>query len=105
MNKIGVMLEAFQTEPLKALTLAREAGADAVQFYAGVGPLDLDRLSLSERRAFEKALQKSGLEISAVDVYKRQPWGRIGRLRLRLGESESRIQDDRRTSRPTGKSL
>lgn len=66
MNKIGVMLEAFRTEPLKALTLAREAGADAVQFYAGVGPLDLDRLSLSERRAFEKALQKSGLEISAV---------------------------------------
>ena len=33
------------------------------------------------------------------------PWERIGRLRIRLAESKSRVQDDRRTSRPTGKSL
>ena len=32
-------------------------------------------------------------------------WERIGRLSLRLAESERRVQDDRRTSRPTGKSL
>ena len=33
------------------------------------------------------------------------PWARIGRLCGRLVESESRVQDARRTSRPTGKSL
>ena len=33
------------------------------------------------------------------------PRERIGRLSTRLGKSESRVQDDRRTSRPTGKSL
>ncbi|MBU9735741.1 hypothetical protein KTH81_03665 [Lachnospiraceae bacterium ASD3451] len=33
------------------------------------------------------------------------PWERIGRLRIRLVKSESRVQDARRTSRPTGKSL
>ena len=33
------------------------------------------------------------------------PRERIGRLRIRLVKSESRVQDDRRTSRPTGKSL
>ena len=33
------------------------------------------------------------------------PWERGGRLCIRLVESESRVQDDRRTSRPTGKSL
>ena len=33
------------------------------------------------------------------------PWRRIGRLCRRLVESESRVQDARRTSRPTGKSL
>ena len=33
------------------------------------------------------------------------PRERIGRLSSRLVESESRVQDDRRTSRPTGKSL
>ena len=31
--------------------------------------------------------------------------GRIGRLRIRLGESESRVPYDRRTSRSTDKSL
>ena len=33
------------------------------------------------------------------------PQERIGRLRARLVESKSRVQDARRTSRPTGKSL
>ena len=66
MNKIGVMLEAFKTNPLEALTLAQDTGADAVQFYGGTGPLDYDRLIRSDRREFEKALQKSGLAISAV---------------------------------------
>ena len=33
------------------------------------------------------------------------PLKRIGRLSSRLVESESRVQDARRTSRPTGKSL
>ncbi|MBU9739752.1 hypothetical protein, partial [Diplocloster agilis] len=42
----------------------------------------------------------SGLPDSFVS-----PRERIGRLCSRLVESESRVQDDRRTSRPTGKSL
>ena len=33
------------------------------------------------------------------------PGERIGRLSSRLGKLKSRVQDDRRTSRPTGKSL
>ncbi|MBU9728334.1 sugar phosphate isomerase/epimerase family protein [Diplocloster modestus] len=66
MNQIGVMLEAFQTDPFAALSLARGTGADAVQFYGGTGPLDCDRLIPSRRREFEKALQKTGLDISAV---------------------------------------
>lgn len=66
MNKIGVMLEAFHTDIPTAISLARKAGAEGVQFYAGTGPLDCDRCTAEDRRAFYRSLLRNDLEISAL---------------------------------------
>lgn len=66
MNKIGVILESFHTDPVSSVNLAAAAGADAVQFYGVGSDLDCDTLTLIQKKQFSNLLSSKKLEISAM---------------------------------------
>ena len=64
--KIGAMLESFRWSVDQALDACVRLGVEGVQFYAGFGPLDVDELDTSARRALLKKFRQRGLEVAAV---------------------------------------
>lgn len=66
MNKIGVILEGFKTDVYSAIQKSAQVGASGVQFYGGIGALDCDKLSASDKKLFQTKLIENNLEVTAI---------------------------------------
>ncbi|MDG0791302.1 sugar phosphate isomerase/epimerase [Cohnella ginsengisoli] len=65
-NKIGVLVDSFRAGLHEGLAKAKKVGADGVQFYAGMGEMDPDRLTPRSRREVKDVMASLGLELSAI---------------------------------------
>lgn len=63
---IGVLLESFQMDTLKALDKAKELGMDGVQIRVTDGDLAPENMSAEKRRELLQAVKDRGLTVSAL---------------------------------------
>lgn len=63
---IGVLLNSFRTDVSTSLKAAKEVGATAIQVSATNGYLDIDKVTVEQRKEFLNMVKANGLNISAV---------------------------------------
>jgi len=68
-NKIGILIDGYRVGLQQGLLMAKEAGAEGVQFFVGDGDLSPESLTASARAKLRGDIGALGLEISALCVW------------------------------------